>query len=154
MKAVTESSRDEELVKLVEDGDNDAIYFALRTLAEEVAELSGRIKLYKAGVIKFRATNASLEQRLAEAENELRKAIDRWDHSSLAEKDAEIARLREALEKAAKIAEGEVYHQRYRTWDWWPVNDLGGRGNVDREDQLAQHCDKIASAIRALTEKA
>lgn len=60
---------------------------------------------------------------------------------------------REAYERAARVAEGEVYHERYRTWPFWPVNETGGRGNRDRDDELVKHCDRIAAAIRALGEE-
>jgi hypothetical protein len=49
-----------------------------------------------------------------------------------------------ALEEAAKIADGEVVHHRYRTWPWW------GDGNRANESELTQHSDHIAAAIRSL----
>jgi hypothetical protein len=55
-----------------------------------------------------------------------------------------------ALEAAAKIAEGEVYHGRYRTWPWWKPQADGTRGNLDKEDPQVKHADATAAAIRAL----
>jgi hypothetical protein len=54
-----------------------------------------------------------------------------------------------ALEAAAKVAEGEVYEERYRTWSFWPEID-GGRSNAHRQTDLVKHSDQIAAAIRAL----
>lgn len=51
------------------------------------------------------------------------------------------------LKNAAKLARGETYKGRYRTWSFWPVNETGGRGNVDGTGEIAKHCDKIASLI-------
>ncbi len=71
---------------------------------------------------------------------------------------AEITRLgaelatarREGMEEAAKIAEGEVYLERYRTWPWWKSYGTGNRsGNRAAESDVVIHCDAIAAAIRA-----
>lgn len=70
-----------------------------------------------------------------------------------AEVEARVAEARlKALEEAAKIAEGEVYLYRYRTWPWWQNPD-GTKGNRANESELVKHCDVIAAAIRALMEK-
>lgn len=53
-----------------------------------------------------------------------------------------------AFEEAAKIAEGEVYKERYRTWPWWK-HDADTIGNRDNESDLVKHCDDIAAAIRS-----
>lgn len=52
-------------------------------------------------------------------------------------------------ERAAKIAEGEVYAHRYRTWPFWPVQKDGTRGNRSSASEIVKHCDKIAAAIRS-----
>lgn len=57
---------------------------------------------------------------------------------------------REALERAAQIAEGRMWHpelygNRYRTWDWWPPES-----NIENAGALACLADEIAAAIRAL----
>jgi len=57
-----------------------------------------------------------------------------------------------ALEEAARMAEGKVYKELYRTWPWW-LNRDGSQGNASNERDLVQHADKIAAAIRALGEK-
>ena len=71
---------------------------------------------------------------------------------------AEIIRLRaelatarrDGMEEAAKIAEGEVYLERYRTWPWWKSYGTGNRsGNRAAESDVVVHCDAIAAAIRA-----
>ena len=77
--------------------------------------------------------------------------------ATLKDQAAEITRLRAALatarregmEEAAKIAEGEIYNERYRTWPWWEDRPGYGRGNVSEDSQLVLHCDAIAAAIRA-----
>jgi hypothetical protein len=56
---------------------------------------------------------------------------------------------RDALEEAARVAEGKVYKELYRTWPWWLCRD-GSQGNASNERDLVQHADKIAAAIRAL----
>lgn len=51
-------------------------------------------------------------------------------------------------ERCAKIAEGQTYKERYRTWAWWlPLRD-GTRGNVSQQSEMARHADDIAAAIR------
>lgn len=49
------------------------------------------------------------------------------------------------VEACAKVAKGDVYKDRYRTWPWW---NGGNRGNDDRAVMLA---DQIAAAIRSLS---
>lgn len=51
-------------------------------------------------------------------------------------------------EKCAKVAEGEVYKERYRTWPWWKLDD-GTVGNASHESAHVKHADAIASAIRS-----
>jgi hypothetical protein len=51
-------------------------------------------------------------------------------------------------ERCARIARGDVYSERYRTWPWWEVQKDGTRGNRSRESELVKHCDDIAAAIR------
>lgn len=63
-----------------------------------------------------------------------------------------LAAERRGIERAAKVAEGEVYHHRYRTWPFWPENSDGGRGNLSEESEIVLHADKIAAAIRQLGE--
>jgi hypothetical protein len=67
-----------------------------------------------------------------------------------AEVDARVKQARrEALEEAARVAEGKVYKERYRTWPWW-LNRDGSEGNRSNDSDIVEHADKIAAAIRAL----
>jgi hypothetical protein len=56
-----------------------------------------------------------------------------------------------ALEEAARVAEGKVYKERYRTWPWW-LNRDGSEGNRSNDSDIVEHADKIAAAIRALSD--
>lgn len=56
----------------------------------------------------------------------------------------------EMRERAARIAAGDVYQERYRTWLFWPADRLGEPANVDKENRLATHADAVAAAIRSL----
>jgi hypothetical protein len=68
-----------------------------------------------------------------------------------AEVDARVSQAkREALEEAARVAEGKVYKERYRTWPWW-LNRDGSEGNRSNDSDIVEHADKIAAEIRALT---
>lgn len=64
--------------------------------------------------------------------------------------DAYAKGWEDGREAAAKIAEGEVYHERYRTWSWWYEDQVGDRANLAADDLMVKHCDDIAAAIRAL----
>lgn len=55
---------------------------------------------------------------------------------------------REEREANARIAEGRVYKEQYRTWPWW-INRDGSEGNRSADSDIVQHADKIAAAIRA-----
>jgi hypothetical protein len=67
-----------------------------------------------------------------------------------AEVEARVAQAkRDALEEAARVAEGKVYKERYRTWPWW-LNRDGSEGNRSNDSDIVEHADKIAAAIRAL----
>ncbi len=69
-----------------------------------------------------------------------------------AEVDARVKEARrEALEEAARVAEGKVYKERYRTWPWW-LNRDGSEGNRSNDSDIVEHADKIAAAIRALSD--
>ena len=50
-------------------------------------------------------------------------------------------------EACAQLAEGDSYHEHYRTWPWWKMAD--GCGNRSNESELVKHADAIADAIRA-----
>jgi hypothetical protein len=66
-----------------------------------------------------------------------------------AEVTAQVAAARrEEREACARIAEGRVYKERYRTWPWW-INRDGSEGNRSADSDIVQHADKIAAAIRA-----
>jgi hypothetical protein len=89
-----------------------------------------------------------------------RRLREGWDKADerIEAQAAEITRLRaelatarrEGMEEAAKIAEGEVYLERYRTWPWWKSYGTGNRsGNRAAESDVVIHCDAIAAAIRA-----
>jgi len=58
--------------------------------------------------------------------------------------------INEALEQAAKLAEGKVYKEVYVTWPWWRTDAFGNRGNIHRNDDRATHCQRIAYEIRNL----
>lgn len=60
----------------------------------------------------------------------------------------------DVIEEAAKMAEGEQYKGRYRTWPWWKPDQYGNRGNLDKDREIVKHCDDIAAAIRSLKGKA
>jgi len=47
-------------------------------------------------------------------------------------------------ERCAKLVEGEVFKERYRTWPW--VHPDGNRSN---DSDIVKHCDAIAAAIRS-----
>lgn len=66
-----------------------------------------------------------------------------------AEVSAQIeAARREEREACARIVEGRVYREQYRTWPWW-INRDGSEGNRSSASDIVQHADKIAAAIRA-----
>lgn len=48
---------------------------------------------------------------------------------------------REGMRRAAEMARGHVYRERYRAWPWW------NGGNRSNESEIVQHSDAIASAI-------
>lgn len=54
------------------------------------------------------------------------------------------------MERAARIVEGDVYKERYRTWPAIP----GYEGNRSNDSELVRHCDALAAAIRALSSPA
>ena len=57
----------------------------------------------------------------------------------------ENAELRErTIEECARLAEGEVYKERYRKWPF-------SSGDWSRDGAIPQHCDKIAASIRAIS---
>lgn len=113
---------------------------------------------------RIRTHIATLEAQLADtrAEKEkLTKEIIRRGMQTLATlsnmgiefSDAISAARAAALEEAAKVAEGEIYHTRYRTWSFWKVGHDGTRGNQANDSSHVKHCDEIAAAIRALKPK-
>ncbi len=51
---------------------------------------------------------------------------------------------KQALEAAARLAEGQVVDRHYRTWPWW------GTGSRGKDTQLVKFCDELAKQIRAL----
>jgi hypothetical protein len=53
-------------------------------------------------------------------------------------------------EEMARIAEGETYLERYRTWRFWPTEPDGSKGNLALDCELVKHSDAIAAAIRAM----
>lgn len=54
---------------------------------------------------------------------------------------------REGMKRAAEIARGHVYHERYRTWPWW------NGGNRRDDSDIVQHSDAIAKAILSEAER-
>jgi hypothetical protein len=52
-------------------------------------------------------------------------------------------------ERAAQVADGVPYKERYRMWPWW-INRDGSEGNRSNDSDIVQHADKIAIHIRAL----
>ena len=51
--------------------------------------------------------------------------------------------VRDEREACAKIVEGEIYKERYRTWP------RVGTGNRARESEVVAHCIALSEAIRA-----
>jgi len=63
-----------------------------------------------------------------------------------------VAAERRGIERSAKVASGEIYKERYRTWPFWKKAD-GWQGNVSDESDIAKHSDSIAAAIRQLGDR-
>lgn len=68
----------------------------------------------------------------------------------MGQSDDQRSGFNKGLEAAAKIAEGEVYEGRYRTWAWWEPDKFGNRGNLAQDSEQVKHADETAAAIRAL----
>jgi len=61
----------------------------------------------------------------------------------------DVRGLERLREECARIVEGQVYHERYRTWPFW--NEIpSGRPNRSEANELVTHCDKLASLIRQI----
>jgi len=90
-------------------------------------------------------TPAEVDARIAAAHKE-------WLAELNHDTDALMEAARDsALEEAARVAEGKVYKERYRTWPWW-LNRDGSEGNRSNDSDIVEHADKIAAAIRALSD--
>lgn len=63
------------------------------------------------------------------------------------------AAINVCAEEMAKVAEGETYLERYRTWSFWPADRDGLKGNRAPDSELVKHSDAIAAAIRCMGEK-
>jgi hypothetical protein len=111
---------------------------------EELASVTGQAILDN--LLDRRGIKQALYEIDADVMDELRQTIG---EIALAAVIPEIQA--EALERAAVVAEGTVYHELYRTWPWW-TNPDGSQGNRGEESDVVRHADEIAAAIRAMKE--